>query len=183
MVVEAHWKVLKRDFLYKYVAPRLDFLLFVIFQRFVPAQVSSRRHLVSGRVSPHWKKNFLQEWRRMLTNGVGSSEHYTDAQAWICSCRAFSQHNYFLCTHLVRKATFMLHEICTAGNASDSAATHNDDASTSIHDFTYESSDAAAQQKILRSEGIPHVAPQCCSHKRLHKPPKEWVSRTTHILW
>jgi hypothetical protein len=69
----------------------------------------------------------------------------------------------------------MLHDICTPGNASDSAATHYDDASTSMHDFTDQSTDAAGQVEILPSKGIPHVAPQC--YMGLLTPPKEWVSR------
>jgi hypothetical protein len=59
MVVEAHWKVLKMDNLYKFVAPRLDFLLFVLFKLFIPRQLSRRNHLLVGITTPHWKKNLL----------------------------------------------------------------------------------------------------------------------------
>src|SRR5687768_1808155 len=36
MFVEAHWKVLKRDFLYKFFRSRLDLVVFVIMKQVVP---------------------------------------------------------------------------------------------------------------------------------------------------
>lgn len=36
MFVEAHWKVLKRDFLYKFFHPRLDLVVFVIMEQVIP---------------------------------------------------------------------------------------------------------------------------------------------------
>ncbi|KAI9259553.1 hypothetical protein BDA99DRAFT_410901, partial [Phascolomyces articulosus] len=35
-LIEAHWKVLKRNHLYRYNRPRLDLLVFVITQRHFP---------------------------------------------------------------------------------------------------------------------------------------------------
>ncbi|PKY39601.1 hypothetical protein RhiirA4_526491, partial [Rhizophagus irregularis] len=36
MFVEAHWKVLKRDFLYKFFRPRLDLVVFIIMEQVIP---------------------------------------------------------------------------------------------------------------------------------------------------
>ena len=36
MFVKAHWKVLKRDFLYKFFCPRLDLVVFIIMKQVVP---------------------------------------------------------------------------------------------------------------------------------------------------
>ena len=39
MFVEGHyWKVLKRDFLYKFFRPRLDFLTYIILEKLIPLQ-------------------------------------------------------------------------------------------------------------------------------------------------
>ena len=38
MFVEAHWKVLKWDFLYKFFCPRLDLVVFVIMEQVIPHQ-------------------------------------------------------------------------------------------------------------------------------------------------
>ena len=38
MFVEAHWKVLKRDFLYKFFRPRLDLVTFIIVEQVIPHQ-------------------------------------------------------------------------------------------------------------------------------------------------
>ncbi|CAB4383214.1 unnamed protein product [Rhizophagus irregularis] len=52
MFVEAHWKVLKRDFLYKFFRPRLDLVVFIIMEQVCgcPAFLTSRfficKHLV-----------------------------------------------------------------------------------------------------------------------------------------
>jgi hypothetical protein len=36
MFVEAYWKVLKRDFLYKFFKPRLDLVVFIIMEQVIP---------------------------------------------------------------------------------------------------------------------------------------------------
>ena len=38
MFVEGHWKVLKRDFLYKFFRPRLDLLTYIILEELIPLQ-------------------------------------------------------------------------------------------------------------------------------------------------
>jgi hypothetical protein len=86
MLVEAHWKVLKGDYLYNFVAPRLDFLLFVIFELFIPSQISRRSHLLDGSITPHWKNIFTQQWKLLLVRGMGSTEHLTNLYSWTCSC-------------------------------------------------------------------------------------------------
>ncbi len=35
MFVEAHWKVLKRDFLYKFFHPRMDLVVFIIMEQVI----------------------------------------------------------------------------------------------------------------------------------------------------
>ena len=38
MFVEGHWKVLKRDFLYKFFRPRLDLVVFIIMEQVISHQ-------------------------------------------------------------------------------------------------------------------------------------------------
>ncbi|CAB4438821.1 unnamed protein product [Rhizophagus irregularis] len=51
MFVEAHWKVLKRDFLYKFFRPRLDLVIFVIMEQVVPHNKRKFEQIFVGNVA------------------------------------------------------------------------------------------------------------------------------------
>ncbi|KAI9136019.1 hypothetical protein BKA69DRAFT_1034050 [Paraphysoderma sedebokerense] len=104
MLVESLWKVLKRDYLYKFVRPRIDFLIFVIVKRF-HRHLEQRFHLLNAnRQAPSWKKGFIDSWN-LLSQKLSQGSYQTNIKKWICSCPSFGQHKYFLCKHLVHAAT------------------------------------------------------------------------------
>jgi len=54
MLIESHWRTLKRDHLYKFARPRLDLLCFVITDKVVPQQLEHYYLLCNGREQPSW---------------------------------------------------------------------------------------------------------------------------------
>ena len=54
MFVEGHWKVIKRDFLYKIFRPCLDLVVYVT--KFIPHQQRKLQQIISGRENPGWIK-------------------------------------------------------------------------------------------------------------------------------
>ncbi|CAB5201407.1 unnamed protein product [Rhizophagus irregularis] len=49
MFVEGHWKVLKRDFLYKFFRSRLDLLVYILLEKLIPHQQCKFEQQLSGR--------------------------------------------------------------------------------------------------------------------------------------
>jgi hypothetical protein len=63
MFVEAHWKVLKRDFLYKFFRPRLDLVIYIINKKVIVHQKRKFEQIMLGREKPDWKSIFKNEWK------------------------------------------------------------------------------------------------------------------------
>jgi len=61
MFIEGHWKVLKRDFLYKFFRPRLDLIVYIILLKMIPLQERKFQQILTGRVIPDWKRKFKAE--------------------------------------------------------------------------------------------------------------------------
>jgi hypothetical protein len=62
MFVEAHWKVLKCDFLYKFFRPCLDLVVFVIMEQLIPLQQRKFEQIfLAGREKAEWRKVFKRE--------------------------------------------------------------------------------------------------------------------------
>ena len=62
MFVESHWKVLKRDFLYKFFHPRLDLVVFIIMEQVVPhSQRKFEQIFVAKREKANWRKTFKKK--------------------------------------------------------------------------------------------------------------------------
>lgn len=140
MLVESHWKVLKRDYLYKFVRPvgiiltacfgfvvnlsasqRMDFFIYVLVRQFIPRQVDSYRKILSGRTSAHWKEEFVKEWKKLIQNEINGN-YQVNVVDWICSCPGYRQHKYHLCKHLIHRSVYLLHE---ARFPSDNAVNHS----------------------------------------------------------
>jgi hypothetical protein len=102
MLIESHWRILKRDHLYKFARPRLDLLCFVITVKVVPQQLDRYYLLCNGREQPSWRKDFKTQWRSLVSRTIQNREKYiTDQQKWICSCPYFLTNRFLLCKHLV----------------------------------------------------------------------------------
>ncbi|CAB4443332.1 unnamed protein product [Rhizophagus irregularis] len=57
MFVEGHWKVLKRDFLYKFFCPQLDLLVYILLEKLIPHQQRKFEQQLSGREMLDWRKS------------------------------------------------------------------------------------------------------------------------------
>ncbi|CAB4426075.1 unnamed protein product [Rhizophagus irregularis] len=104
MFVEAHWKVLKRDFLYKFFRPRLDLVIFVIMEQVVPHNKRKFEQIfVVKREKADWRKAFKENGRSlqhehliimyillMLTIGFVAVQHFLLA-------------DFLICKHLIQK--------------------------------------------------------------------------------
>src|ERR1044072_186923 len=102
MFIESHWRILKRDYLYKFSRPRLDLLCYIIVDKVVLQQLDRYHLLCFGRELPSWRKDFKAEWRKLALKTVHNWDKYiTDQQKWICSCPYFLTNRFFLCKHLV----------------------------------------------------------------------------------
>ena len=104
MLVEAHWKVIKRDYLPKFFRPRLDLVVFVIINRLLPHYQRRYSQIVSGRETVSWRKDFKKDWKNLMGRQT-SNFHVTDAERWVCSCRAFLINRWPMCYHLVNGVT------------------------------------------------------------------------------
>src|SRR5581483_10711582 len=104
MFVEAHWKVLKRDFLYKFFRPQLDLVVFIIMKQVIPLQERRFQQLFAvEREKAEWRKAFKKEWRKLSTQTINHDTYLTDTDNWICGCPAFLTSRFLICKHLVRR--------------------------------------------------------------------------------
>jgi hypothetical protein len=107
MLVEAHWRVVKHCYLYRFNRPRLDYLVWVICTRLLPDQVTRFDQMCLGRILPSWFDDFKNDWKQLTTKPIADESekrHYTDMERWICSCPSFLNSRFLICKHLVHLA-------------------------------------------------------------------------------
>src|SRR5438132_6796911 len=78
MLIEAHWKVIKRDFLPKFFRPRLDLVTYIIINRLLPHYQRRYSHIVSGREIAAWRKDIKREWKSLSLRTVHTNSHATN---------------------------------------------------------------------------------------------------------
>jgi hypothetical protein len=66
MLVEAHWKVVKRDYLPRFFRPRLDLVVFVIINRLLPSYQRRYSQLITGREKASWRKDIKRHWKVLM---------------------------------------------------------------------------------------------------------------------
>ena len=104
MFVEAHWKVLKRDFLYKFFRPRLDLVVYVIMEQVIPHnQRKFEQVFLLKREKAEWRKVFKKEWKELSMRTINNNTYLTDVNNWICGCPAFLTSRFFICKHLIKR--------------------------------------------------------------------------------
>jgi len=105
MLVEAHWKVIKRDYLPRFFRPRLDLVVFVIINRLLPNYQRRYSKLIAGREKASWRKDFKRHWKELMKRDqITSNSHITDVTKWVCSCRSFLTSRWPMCYHLIHSA-------------------------------------------------------------------------------
>ncbi|CAB4392902.1 unnamed protein product [Rhizophagus irregularis] len=104
MFVEAHWKVLKRDFLYKFFRPRLDLVVFIIMKQVVPHNERKFNHIfVVKREKADWRKAFKREWKELSSRVLNNNLYLTDINNWFCGCPSFLTSRFLICKHLIQQ--------------------------------------------------------------------------------
>jgi hypothetical protein len=104
MFVEGHWKVLKRDFLYKFFRPRLDLLTYILLEKLIPLQQRKFQQHLSGRETLDWKKSIKSEWKRLAQKQPKTenfNKYCTSIENWVCGCPYYLTNRFMLCKHLV----------------------------------------------------------------------------------
>ena len=105
MRVEAHWKDLKRGFLYGYSRPRLDQLLLVMCGLFWD-RLNNRWHKVlKGYERPRHYRTFTEQWNKSAAEinaltRANSVKYRTDVTHWVCGCYNYRR-QLRLCKHLI----------------------------------------------------------------------------------
>jgi hypothetical protein len=102
MLIESHWKVIKRDFLPKFFRPRIDLLIYIIISRLIPHHQQQYQKYLSGRENVSWKKDFKKEWKKLEKSTINNF-YLTDTTRWICGCLSFACSRFLICKHLVQK--------------------------------------------------------------------------------
>jgi hypothetical protein len=89
MFVEAHWKVLKRDFLYKFFRPRFDLVIYIINKKVIVHQKRKFEQIIMGRERPDWKSTFKHEWKLLAKRQLSMEQYITDTHNWVCGADTF----------------------------------------------------------------------------------------------
>ncbi|CAG8749989.1 9593_t:CDS:2, partial [Ambispora leptoticha] len=84
MLVESHWKVIKRNFLQKFFRPRLDLVTYIITSRLIPHQEQQYYKYFNKREIPSWRKNFKREWISLKKKEINNT-YITDIDKWFCN--------------------------------------------------------------------------------------------------
>ncbi|GET64849.1 ATP-dependent DNA helicase PIF1 [Rhizophagus irregularis DAOM 181602=DAOM 197198] len=104
MFVEAHWKVLKRDFLYKFFRPRLDLVVFIIMKQVVPQNERKFNHIfVVKREKVDRRKAFKREWKELSSRVLNNNLYLTDINNCFCGCPSFLTSRFLICKHLIQQ--------------------------------------------------------------------------------
>jgi hypothetical protein len=102
MLVESHWKVIKRNYLPRFFRPRLDLVTYIIITRLLPHSEMMYDKYKKGREKVSWRKEFKKHWKDLAKKECSGKLYYTNTDQWICSCSAFLIDRFFLCKHLVK---------------------------------------------------------------------------------
>ena len=102
MLVESHWKVVKRDYLSRFFRPHIDLVTFIIITRLIPHNEVMYNKYQTGREKVGWRKKFKKHWKECAKKEFSGKLYYTNTDQWICSCPAFLYNRFFLCKHLVK---------------------------------------------------------------------------------
>ncbi|ORX54575.1 hypothetical protein DM01DRAFT_1279332, partial [Hesseltinella vesiculosa] len=108
MMIEAHWRVLKRVHLHHINRPRLDYLVYIIISRQCGRLIRSFNQKIATRqVLPEWEGQFRNEWKDLMSRPVQNNRYalyQTDPASWVCGCPYFIHSRFLLCKHLVHRS-------------------------------------------------------------------------------
>lgn len=107
MIVESHWRRIKRDFLNRFNRPRIDLVVWILISRSIPQGLDKMEAIRGGNhrmAVASWRKKFRQQWKKMTSQRIDSEslqKHHTDALTWTCGCMEFLLSRFLICKHIV----------------------------------------------------------------------------------
>lgn len=107
MIVESHWRRIKRDFLYRFNRPRIDLVIWVLTSRAIPQGLDRIRAIQLGDFRngvASWRKTFKKQWKQHKGQEIESESlqtYHTDPTKWTCGCQSFLLSRFLLCKHIV----------------------------------------------------------------------------------
>ena len=104
MTIEAHWSVVKRQYLVHNNRPRIDFVLYILEQRLMPKVEADFKLLAQGLKKPKWWGEFTKEWVQASNKALNGS-YETNTTTWTCSCPAYMRSRFLICKHLINGAS------------------------------------------------------------------------------
>jgi hypothetical protein len=105
MLMESHWKVVKRDYLPKFFRPCLDLVIYIIVSRLIPHHQQQFNKYKRGREIVSWRKEFKSEWITLSKKEV-KGNYITNINTWTCNCLSFLLSRFFICKHLIQQSQY-----------------------------------------------------------------------------
>ena len=108
MMIEAHWKVLKRNYLYFHHRARLDLLIYVLATKHYDQQAYRWDLMVETKIElSAWETDAIDEWNEVCgrdEEADADAAYVPDVVQWICGCPAYARSRFPLCKHLVNRS-------------------------------------------------------------------------------
>ena len=101
MLVEAHWRVLKMNYLVMHNRPRLDFVVRVISSQIIVKYVCDYNLCLLGLNKGDWRIQFVEKSSDLSMLPINNS-YETSVNKWWCSYPSLRVDNFQLCKHLCR---------------------------------------------------------------------------------
>ncbi|KAJ7170411.1 hypothetical protein C8R43DRAFT_875882, partial [Mycena crocata] len=109
MMVESHWRCIKKDFLHHFHKPRIDLLVWILVVKLAP-RYYRRLEIMMGDIGryrdlPSWRKDFKCEWRRCKETQITlplNVKYRPDPHRWVCTCPYYVKSRFLICKHLVQ---------------------------------------------------------------------------------
>lgn len=106
MIVEAHWRRIKHDYLHRHNRPRVDLVLWVLTTRVIPDAIRKMTGLLQGvrrMAFASWRKAFKRDWKQLESRIIASdwNQYHTNPVKWTCACDYFLQSRFLICKHII----------------------------------------------------------------------------------
>ncbi|KAJ7182122.1 hypothetical protein C8R46DRAFT_885355 [Mycena filopes] len=111
MMVESHWRRIKKDFLHHFNMPRVDLLVWILIKKLGPTYDRKLDHFLQDtgrfRELPSWRKDFKADWRKkektpITTDPDRLDKYRTQPAKWVCTCPDLPKSRFLICKHLVQ---------------------------------------------------------------------------------
>ncbi|KAJ7732044.1 hypothetical protein DFH07DRAFT_871091 [Mycena maculata] len=100
MMVESHWRRIKRDFLHHFNMPRVDLLVWILVKKLAPRYYTKLDHYLEDkgrfRQLPSWRKDFKAAWKKALKTPIT-----TDPDR-LYRYNTQPDNRFLICKHLVQ---------------------------------------------------------------------------------